>query len=348
MKVLCLYNHAEYGAPMVRAAPYFAEHGIEMEAMRLNAEAQAYVAYLRLRRGTFDVLLLQEPPVTDEVLYCHQQPVILLERVDGAQLRASRLHLANPRVVGVIKSYVFRDRSWYNEENDRAHIRMLHEAGIECKRPLYRPERPGPQLADSELAKLRVGYSGFLCHNILKACIDADISIVTELDFRAYRPIDVFFAGTVDYEGTEVDTHRRLTMQVAETWPGKVRASAGRRIRREQYYAQMQKSKIALCPWGWGEATYREYEAMAMGAVVLKPDSSHVESWPDVYRTSDVPLYVPCKPDWSDAHEKIEHIIENWRHYTDMREIARDMVVEAWQPESIAERMAHLIKELVG
>jgi hypothetical protein len=261
----------------------------------------------------------------------------LVERVDGAQLRAARDYL--PYVAGVITSYVFRDRSWYNEENDRAHVRMLHEAGIECTRPLYQPERPQPQLCDADLAKLRVGYSGFGCHDILKPCVNA------EIDFDAERPIDVFFAGTVDYEGTEVDTHRRLALQAAETWPGKSVASAGRGIPRKRYYDLMRQSKVVLCPWGWGEATYREYEAMALGAVVLKPDSSHVESWPELY----TPYYCgPCSAGFSDAHDAIRYIVGHWDQYRELRSRARLVVCDHWQPGAIARRMAHLIKELAG
>jgi hypothetical protein len=342
MKVLCLYNHPEYGAPMVRSAPYFEAHGMEMTVKQTGQnESDVLLALARLP-GPYDVVLLQEPPVTDVILETVScVPTILLERVDGAQLRASRDYL--PRVAGVIKSYAFRDCQQYNEEYDRAHIRILHEAGIECRRPLHQERWNNPELSAEDLAKIRIGYSGFGCHDILKWCVEQ------EVDLDAPRPIDVHFAGTVAYQGTEVEAHRRLAIKAAADWCGPSVASAGRGIPRAQYYDQILQSKAVLCPWGWGEATYRDYEAMALGAVVIKPDTSHVESWPDIYDDMSE-LYVPCKPDFSDVHDIVSDIVERWGwgEYQEMREWARRVIVDAWQPESIAERMAALIKELVG
>jgi glycosyltransferase involved in cell wall biosynthesis len=353
MKVLCLYNHPEYGAPMVRSESHFEAFGVTMRVIRVADETVADEAdALRQLDQPFDVLLLQEPTVKSRhpeqahlphVTEIHEgliecgKPVILLERVDGAQLRAARNYL--DRVAGVIKSYVYRDRQDYNSVYDRAHVAMLTKCGIECSRPLHRDDLPKP-LSDASLAKLRVGYSGFGCHAILQACVEAHVY------HAAQRPCDVYFAGTVDYEGTEVDTHRRLALQAAQQWPGMSLASAGRRIPRPDYYAGIFASKTVLCPWGWGEASYREYEAMALGAVVIKPDTSHVESYPDIYRNGET--YVPCKPDFSDAHEKIADVVENWSAYRPMRDRTRKLVVDAWQPESIARRMSELIKELAA
>jgi hypothetical protein len=340
MKVLCLYNHPEYCKPLVRSASCFAAHGIDLRVVRMQDEAQSKAEMAR----PFDVLLLQagdrKPHVIPDYLLECGKPTILLERVDGAQLRASRKYL--PRVAGVIKSYVFRNRQQYNTEHDRAHVRMLHEAGIECERPLHRDRDPKRvDLTDADLAKLHLGYSAFGCHDIIQACVER------EIDFDAPREIDVHFAGTVDYEGTEVDAHRRLAMDVAWKWQrmGVAVASPGRGVPRPQYYDQIARSKVVLCPWGWGEASYRDYEAMALGAVMVKPYSDHVEAWPDVYDEGET--YVACAPDFRDAPDKIADIVEHWDDYLSMRVLARGIVAAAWQPETLAAKMASLIKEIV-
>lgn len=333
MNVLCLYNHAEYGAPMVRSASSFDAHGIKMKVVRVADEAEA----ANQLDQPFDVLLLQEPEVHESLLDCGR-PVVLLERTDGAQLRASRRYLG--RVAGVIKSYLFRDRQDYNRIFDRAHVRLLHRAGIQASRPLYRESLPQPQLSGGDVAKLHVGYSGFGCHDIIRTCIE------TEVDFDAPRSCEVHFAATVAYENTEVQVHRQAAFDCAEQWSGESIATAGRGTPREQYYADILNSKAVLCPWGWGEATYRDYEAMALGAVVIKPDTSHVEAWPDIYRAGET--YVPSRPDFVGVHAKIQDIRDNWESYRPMREQARRLVVEAWQPEAIAGRIADLLKEIVG
>jgi hypothetical protein len=317
---------------MARSAAAFDRYGISMRVVRATNEEEC----LAELNSWYDVLLLQEPPVYESLLD-HDRPVILLERVDGAQLRASRKYL--PRVQGVIKSYRFRGLIDYNRIHDRAHINILRSAGIQCARPLYRDSWPKPQLSSESLHKLRVGYSGFGCHDILGPCVNNPVDLDTD------RSCDIHFAGTVDYENTEVDAHRRLALKAVQTWPGTSFAHAGRGVPRPVYYEGIRNSKTVLCPWGWGEATYREYEAMALGAVVIKPDTSHIVAWPDIYQAGKT--YVPCKPDFSDAHEKMGHVVANWDDYRPMRELARRLVVDAWQSEAIAKRMAGLIKELV-
>ena len=49
-----------------------------------------------------------------------------------------------------------------------------------------------------------------------------------------------------------------------------------------------------LSPFGWGELCLRDYEAVLGGALLLKPDMSHLETWPDVFVPHDT--YAPF--DW--------------------------------------------------
>lgn len=49
------------------------------------------------------------------------------------------------------------------------------------------------------------------------------------------------------------------------------------------YNREVANSKIVLSPFGWGELCLRDYEAVLGGALLLKPDMSHLETWPDVF-----------------------------------------------------------------
>jgi len=46
-------------------------------------------------------------------------------------------------------------------------------------------------------------------------------------------------------------------------------------------------SKIVLSPFGWGEICLRDFEAVRNGALLLKPDLSHLETWPDIFRDGE-------------------------------------------------------------
>jgi hypothetical protein len=57
-------------------------------------------------------------------------------------------------------------------------------------------------------------------------------------------------------------------------------------------------------------------------------------------------VYVPCRPDWKDAHEKINHIVKHWDDYRPMRERAKKMVFDAWPAGAIAKQLTDAIKRL--
>jgi len=339
LKVLFLHNHPLFPGPILRSIAALREHNIE-----LRTEKAAWMQDVRIHREwDYDVLLLQEPPIDERFVTCGR-PVILMERVDGAQLRMCRRYLC--RVAGVIKGYVFKDRWQYNRVNDRAHIALLHKAGVKCEAPLYRAPLPRPQLSMPQLQTLHVGY-GFGALDHLEPCVKANV------DFDTARPIDVCYAGTVEYldpdgKTTEVDTHRKLALKAVDEWGrrGRVIASPGRQIPGPEYRQRLLESKVALCPWGWGEATYREYEAMALGTVVIKPATPHVDCWPQIYKPGE--LYVPCMPDFSDAPDVIEHVLDSWDDYRATRERARKLIVDAWQPAAIAGWMASRIYTIMG
>ena len=347
MKLLCLcYRPADYQReipyilPMQRiatldadgASRYFRPYGITLDLKIASSHAEMDAALA----GDYDVLVLHEKPLYEPAIDCGK-PVIFLERLDGAQLRNSREYL--PRICGVIKGYVFRDRQQYNAIPDRAHIKVLSEHGLTGRKPLYGAEPAAPRIEQADLIKLRAGY-GFGAWN------NATTPARMDVDLDAPRSIDVHFAGTVDYQHTEVEAHRRRALWVAEQWPYNSIASPGRQISTGEYHQQLLASKTVLCPWGWGEATHREYEAWLLGAVVIKPDTDYVEGWPDMYQSGYT--YVACRPDFSDAHEKIDHVRRHWDDYRPMRERARRLVAESHKAEHVAKRMSLLIEDLVG
>jgi hypothetical protein len=320
--------------PVQRSLGAFSAHGIDfrLHHVKTTTEADTVLA------GDYDVLLLHEKPFYKPALDCGR-PVIFLERVDGAQLRNGRGYLG--QITGIIKSYAFRDRGLYNRTADRYHVELLERAGIDCGRPLYVDVPLRVDLAIEQLAKIRTGYGFGAWQNM-------SFGATVGIDFSAPRPIDVHFAGSASniYQGTEVEAHRLLALSVADTWPGQHVAKDGRPWPLRRYHHSILNSKCVLCPWGWGESTHRDYEAMLLGAVMVKPNTDHVESWPDIYRAGKT--YIACEPDFSDAHDRIDHIVKHFDDYLPMRLLARKLILDAWPAEKIAGRLAMQIKELVG
>jgi hypothetical protein len=65
-----------------------------------------------------------------------------------------------------------------------------------------------------------------------------------------------------------------------------------------RYNRELGNSKIVLSPFGWGELCIRDFEALRSGALLLKPDMDHLETWPDIFFKNKT--YVPFSWDAGD------------------------------------------------
>ena len=55
------------------------------------------------------------------------------------------------------------------------------------------------------------------------------------------------------------------------------------KLRRLAYLKELTSSKIVISPFGLGEITLKDFETFLCGALLLKPDLSHMETWPNFY-----------------------------------------------------------------
>ena len=119
----------------------------------------------------------------------------------------------------------------------------------------------------------------------------------------------------------DIDLHARLGGTRAEGWYGEMRRHAakavdavagcvtatGSGISRAAFLDELRRAKVCFSPFGYGEVCWRDIEAIAMGAVLLKPDMGHLETTPDLYR--DEETYVACAWDFSDLEEKLRALL---------------------------------------
>lgn len=80
-------------------------------------------------------------------------------------------------------------------------------------------------------------------------------------------------------------------------------------VKPRQYREELENSKIVVSPFGWGEVCFRDFEAILNGALLLKPDMSHIKTWPDIYIPYET--YVPMRWDGEDMKEKIDEYLKD-------------------------------------
>jgi hypothetical protein len=121
--------------------------------------------------------------------------------------------------------------------------------------------------------------------------------------------------------GRDIDLHARLGGTAAEGWYGEMRRQAaaavdalaepvtavGSGLPRDAFQQELRRAKICFSPFGYGEVCWRDIEAIVAGAVLLKPDMSHLRTEPDLYE--DGVTYVSCAWDFSDVAEKVQTLL---------------------------------------
>lgn len=129
---------------------------------------------------------------------------------------------------------------------------------------------------------------------------------------RSERPIDVHARLAV--RGT--DWYQAMRQECADAVSGvrNLEVLTGTGVGLVQYLHELQSSKICFSPFGYGEVCWRDYEAIANGAVLLKPDMSHIRTEPDIFVAHET--YMPVRWDLEDFEEKVALLL----HDSDLRQ----------------------------
>ncbi len=192
-----------------------------------------------------------------------------------------------------IKKSLFRDRGLFLQSYVWGDTNLA-----EFYAALYGIEQPRPDwtVPTAFLDKLRLGPGFFTDPKFLRPFDGA-----LQASFRD-RPIDLHMRlgtkGTGWYGAMRTDAVR-----TANAVQGVVRSSTDV-ISYRKYVQELRSSKTCFSPFGYGEICWRDIEAFAYGAVLIKPDMSHLETSPDIY----VPgvTYLPVNWDFSNLQEVVD------------------------------------------
>ena len=87
------------------------------------------------------------------------------------------------------------------------------------------------------------------------------------------------------------------------------------------YNKEMEQVAGVLSPFGWGEICFRDFEAIINGAILIKPDMSHLETWPDIYKNGKT--YLPVDWNGDNLIDVINSVSNNPEQYIDIVENSR-------------------------
>lgn len=116
------------------------------------------------------------------------------------------------------------------------------------------------------------------------------------------RNNDVCFRGSERYNNSALTFQRREIIKRL-----KKRGVATEPLPRSRYLHELRSTKLCVSPFGAGEICFRDFEIFLEGGVLLKPDMSHLETWPDFYQPGQT--YEPFQWDFSDFDRKIDGLL---------------------------------------
>ena len=208
-----------------------------------------------------------------------------------------------PAVDLFVKPYLFRDTSLYLREYVGGYI----FTDFLVKRLGWDIHGWGSvtRASKEHLGKLRVGWSYGVSRRYralanLTSLLPMPWTLRSTDVNRRFRPAE---RGVEEW----YEQYRNMASKSVENLGTHVKISGYERVKYKRYLLELFTSKIALSPFGFGEVCFRDFEIVACGALLFKPDMTHISIKPDIFRPNET--YVPIKWDFSDLAEKVDYYI---------------------------------------
>lgn len=239
-----------------------------------------------------------------------------------------------------IKKHVFRDRSQYcrpmvGKSNLTDYV---HETfGVSFS---HDPIAAHTDLVPTvQIPKIKAGYNLALDRKIL----DLYQATKPRSIFGTRRDVDIIFRGNVpnDWMG-KLREPLRSALELMRNSHRVV--TPDKRVTAQDYYQELTSSKICISPFGYGEICWRDFEAVLCGALLVKPDMSHVETNPDIYRPFET--YVPVKWNFSDLEERCNYYLKHEDERLKITKAAFDALDGFYKNGGFVHSFAHILEQV--
>ena len=225
-----------------------------------------------------------------------------------------------PHVDGYIKNQLLLDRELYRQAlyGHRIYTDYYHQKDNVVDQE---PVKAEVVQESALLNKLRVGWnSGLADYSVLGPYLMQvynKLPIKVLLNYRSHftkpaasRKQDISCRMGINYKRDTIAWQRRQIKNLLHHF-----LPTGK-ISRQEYYNELKQSKCVVSPFGLGEITLKDFETFMAGALLLKPDMSHMQTWPNFFE--DGKTIMSFAWDLSDLTEKIELLTKDYKNYLDI------------------------------
>lgn len=174
--------------------------------------------------------------------------------------------------------------------------------------------------------------------------LDDEIARLPTMSPRADRSIDL--CGRVHVApGNWLEALRAPAIKALESAGARWRVAVPReRVSQAAYQAELRSARLCVSPFGYGELCWRDFEAIRAGCLLVKPDTGHIRTDPDLF----VPriTYVPVRWDFADLEQACLPYLRDEERRVAMVEEAQRRLRESLGGHWFAGRMAALLARL--
>jgi hypothetical protein len=254
-----------------------------------------------------------------------------------------------PHVRIYAKAQLLRDRDGYRQPHygNRIWTDHYHRAeGVRDDSPAEPRIVEDPRLLDRLRVSWNSGLADYSLHGPTRMALRERIPLNALLRSpRQFTPPDrprsidfVCRMGTNYPRATVAHQRRRIAEQLANRMPTS-------KLGRLAFMNEMRDTRVVVSPFGFGEITLKDFEATLCGAALLKPDMSHMETWPNLFRGGET--IVTHKWDLSDFRDRIEEISDRITELQAIAERAQATYREALSGPDAAAGFAQRVRALV-
>ncbi len=253
---------------------------------------------------------------------------------------------AFPYVDKYLKKQICVDRSYYKKRNwgNRPYTDYYYRKGLIDSEN----EEISMPLSDEEINKIGLSWNwglGDLFAEKVVSFKNPDYMTSWKQTLpESVRRYDVHFRGTYDY--SFCGFQRNKCLDLLRTMKSIHINDMETRVNFEHYMNEISESKMVISPYGWGEICFRDFEAFINGAMLVKPDMSHIKTFPEWY--VDDYTYRSIRWDFDNFKEVIEDSLNDDNKRIRIAKNAQDLFLLYRKNEGKRRFVEHIIFQING
>ena len=288
-----------------------------------------------------DIAFVDSRFLTSDILDTQRKPLIVFDQTDfsscyNGYFGNNRDFIDSDLVKFVCKNSIYTNLELHNHPTfeGTVHGKFCLDSAMLCGDKLNGDDgefKNHKKINDKHVAKMNI-LSNYLWSNIIEKGLMPKFNL-SDLDNLHRRPIDILLLGCGShYWCWHVKWHRSKAADAIRKLPNEIIRCFGLSSENKlckyrnkiswpwpsEFFNLAKNSKIMLSPWGYGELSTRDYEAIICGNIIIKPkllnETLEISTFPEIYLNKSI---VYCKPDFSDLEDKVYQILNSYDTYID-------------------------------